>query len=442
VATRPTQAEKAPVVEPTDKPAPRRSAAYTASELQAVLMGFADNHSARLAQALSMLEENIPDEVTSHWHILFPTYMKVFNSASSYEMAASPNPGGGLLDMAVMVTLLSTVWEDYWVPEVFGEVGENVLSELRRSEIDIWEIAREVMDDQQRQELRLLIEQWRKANPHVNRVSFVRFSDFAESRRKSTLMKAAWKGLFFRSVSEAAEATERIRLFSERAMYLLSRMQLVATFQVELASKEFFHQPEVLRMLNRFDMFLALNERFVRFLESTPGLIQTERIAAIEQAFEGVAKEREGLEGLLSESDDLEALLADVRKTFAAANELAATVDNTVAAVGELLEEHARAQAERPPAKPLDIADIQEVVSEASDALREAKETLESSERMLVSPGWVERADELYRGAEVVDVRVRGILQRAFLLAAGLIVFFFAVLFCYQLAAKRFTRSR
>jgi hypothetical protein len=46
------------------------------------------------------------------------------------DIAASTNPGAALLDMTVYVTLKRMVWQDYWMPEVYGEAGRPVLDIL------------------------------------------------------------------------------------------------------------------------------------------------------------------------------------------------------------------------------------------------------------------------------------------------------------------------
>ena len=90
-----------------------------------------------------------------------------------------------------------------------------------------------------------------------------RFSDFGELRPDSPLAEATQPGGFFPEVSEAAQAADEIRLFGDRAMYLLSRMQVISNFQIDLAYRELVTEPEIRQALEAEEAALGELSRSV-----------------------------------------------------------------------------------------------------------------------------------------------------------------------------------
>ena len=129
--------------------------------------------------------------------------------AAAYHIAATPYPGAALLDMLVLVTLNRMVWEEYWVPQVYGQLAADMVTMLRKLEGDIWALAAEVLTPTQRQELRDVLRAWRDKYPDKIGVSFIRFSDFGELGRKPSLEQARKAGACWRRSNKRRKRQRR-----------------------------------------------------------------------------------------------------------------------------------------------------------------------------------------------------------------------------------------
>lgn len=301
--------------------------AITEEELQSEVMSFAD----RLASMISQTAVVFEKQLLSPEVRVRAREMKVFTVAAAFEAAAGPNPAVALLDTVVMVTLNRTVWEEYWRPKVFGEPAEGVIETWKKLEADIWSIAARVLTQDEQQELRRLIQEWRRNHPDQVAVNFIRFTDFGASRRKSPLTSAQRPGGLL-GIQEATAAVDKMRLLTERAMFHISRMQLIASLQFELALADLFAQPETIRALDTSAKLPDDLERLSVALKQLPvraeemlypaiaeidRLIERNRQAAIVQLSERVAAERQAiLRDLASEEERLRNLIGDAREVL------------------------------------------------------------------------------------------------------------------------------
>ena len=168
------------------------SPSLNAEELQIAMMSFADSWASHINEAAALLVKRVATpEVRYH-----ATDFRLYAMAAAYDIAASPYPGPALLDMLVLVSLNRMVWEEYWMPKVYGQPAADLVATLQQLEEDIWELAAKVLTPVQRQELRDLLRAWRDKYPDKTRVNFIRFSDFGELGRKPSLEAARKAGGF------------------------------------------------------------------------------------------------------------------------------------------------------------------------------------------------------------------------------------------------------
>src|SRR4030042_2462924 len=91
-----------------------------------------------------------------------------------------------MLDLVVVATLVSQVWiDDDRVAEVFAGREELLIGALQHGRVEAWGLAAQVLRPDQIDLLDYLLWDWRRHNPDMVRVSFVRFSNFAIGRGKS-----------------------------------------------------------------------------------------------------------------------------------------------------------------------------------------------------------------------------------------------------------------
>jgi hypothetical protein len=176
-------------------------------------MSFADNWASQIVEATALLVQRVarPDVR------LEADRFKHNAMAAAYHIAATPSPGAALLDMLVLVTLNRMVWEEYWVPQVYGPLAADMVTMLRKLEGEIWALAAEVLTPTQRQEVRDVLRAWRDTYPDKIGVSYIRFSDFGELGRQPSLEQARKAGGLLAPLTHATQAADAIRLWGDRA---------------------------------------------------------------------------------------------------------------------------------------------------------------------------------------------------------------------------------
>jgi len=257
-------------------------------ELQAAVMSFADTTNSRFAQIADII-----DKIGTPQARLTAARMLVFDISSNVEIAAGPYPGIALLDMTVITSLRRMVWEDFWIPKVFGEQANPVLEVLKATEKDIWRIAAKIMTKDQLDELARVILQWRKNNPKQVSVNYVRFDDFGDLGLKPSMRKLVTPGGLFASVREATIIAQDMKVAIDRAFYLMSRMQLVINFQIKLAYLEMIFQPEANGIVDTSKKMVGLTERYAEIAENLPDQISKEATEVLGVLFTELAKNRD-----------------------------------------------------------------------------------------------------------------------------------------------------
>ena len=162
----------------------------TQQEAQSALMAFSDRYFAMTldaARALDLGSATPEDRYTT-------AAARFLALMVTTDIAASPNPAAAVLDMTVLVTLKRAVFEDYWMPEVFGEAALPVLDAYLELEQDIWGIAAAVYTPEQLSELRTSIDEWSAEHPDVVAVDYVRLAELGDSRQVRTLVDAGRSG--------------------------------------------------------------------------------------------------------------------------------------------------------------------------------------------------------------------------------------------------------
>lgn len=274
-------------------------------ELQAAVMAYADTTNTLMGEAAAII-----DAIGTPQARLTAARMLVFNLSSNTEIASGPYPGVSLLDMTVIATLRRMVWEDFWIPQIFGEEGKPALAIIVEAERDIWEVAERIMTPTQIKELKRVIMAWRTKYPNKISVNYVRFEDFGELGLKPSMRKLIAPGGLFASVEEAARVAQDMKLAIDRAFYLVSRMQLLVNFQIRLAYLEMVFQPEANGLITSTEQMVGLSERYADIAENLPTEISTEASKLINQLFVNLSKQRDetlnkALTGMTTWQDDV-----------------------------------------------------------------------------------------------------------------------------------------
>jgi len=401
-------------------------------ELQAAVISYANRFMATVGQAAFRFEEKVPTPEGR----LIAAARKVYSLSAVTEIAAGPRPGPALLDLVVVATLNRLVWEEYWRPQVFGMPATIMVEAFTKMEKDAWQMAARVMTPSQTAEFRDLILDWYYDNPGQIAVDYIRFSDFGELGKKPNLKEIQKPGGLLAPVSEAVQAVDEVRLTSERAMFLLTKMQLIMGFQVELIYKQMVVQPEVGRILADVTRFRETTEQFVALLEKMPLQLSAERAAALDDVSGLVARERaavltafderqssiraivgdvqatldrvnETFSGLQKTTIDIERLLAGTEKTALVFKDLVQSVDQVASRF--------EPDTTREPAKPLDIEDVAATLDRLQQTIKEINALVLSVDQ--AGSPLAARVSELFN--EAAAARIDQLFWRmVFLLAA------------------------
>ena len=419
-------------------------------ELQSAVISYANRFIATIGQAAFNFEEAIPTPQGR----LIASARKVYSLSAATEIAAGPNPGPALLDLVVMATLNRMVWEDYWRPQVFGMPATVMVDAFKKMETDAWDLVAKVMTPMQREEFRDLILDWYSDNPGQVAVDYIRFSDFGELGKKPNLKEIQKPGGLLAPVREAKAAVDEVRMTSERAMFLLTKMQLIIGFQAELVYKQLVMQPEMDTLFKDISGFRTTADRFADLLERLPGQVADERSAALTDVEHLVTRERiavlkavddkaavlhqinkdvqETLDRVDTTFNSLQKTTADAERLIQGAQQTAIAAQALVSAVDQLA---ARFEPKDPtaPSKPFDINDY-------ITAIEKVQATLESLNQMTLSAGQSSTpliTSILDQFNEAADQRIDYIFWRLFQLTVAI-----GVIIVVILVVGRFTRRR
>ena len=260
---------------PKEKEGPH---SMTQAELQSLVMNFSDS----FAVSVFAATHDLKNRVASPQDRRDILERGLFFTTAAWMTAANANPVVSLLDMVVMVTLGRIVWEEYWLPQVWGDQGKRMLEVLRKGEAEIWAIAAKVLTQEQQQELHALIREWRASHPGKVIVAHKRFSDFAALRQKSPLADAARSGGLL-GIKGAARAVDEIRLVSERAMFYLERMPPLLTWHAELLFYKLSAFPGIEQLRSDSATLSNAFGQLAKMTDQLPVLIEKERTAMIDQ---------------------------------------------------------------------------------------------------------------------------------------------------------------
>jgi len=225
-----------------------------------------------------------------------------------------------------------------------------------------------------------MILDWNAANPGQVAVDYIRFSDVGGLGKKPNLKEIQKPGGLLAPIREATQAADEVRMTSERAMFLATKMQLVAGFQVELVYKQLVMQPEVVKVLENITKFRETSEHFALLLEKLPEDVAGERKAMM-KAFDVRESKVRGIMGeVQSTLDRVDGTFANLQKTTADAERLLAGTEKTGLVFQNLVQSVDRLTTKfepkgpTEPSRPFDIKDYTEVLTQLQDTVQRLNE--------------------------------------------------------------------
>jgi len=265
---------------------------------------------------------------------------KLRQGTSAFDIAAGENPKLNAVDLVVLATLSRGVVENYWVGQKFGSSALPLLEAHRYLETNAWALIAEVLTFEQQAELRGLIKQWAQQNPDQRYVGAVRLRDFMEVLGTKGFQQQAAKpnsvlNLLnvdpLSGLDPAVRAIEQTRYFAERLMFYVERAPRLLSWQVEVLSYQVSAQPAPQQVLSNLNSLTQSAHVFANTAELLPGLVNTQREAAINQLFTGIATERSNiLASLNAQESQLRELLPEMRQTLNAGSDMGNSLNGAI----------------------------------------------------------------------------------------------------------------
>ncbi len=401
----------------------------TEVELQSDLMSYADRFASILIQSFEDFDAQGPT-LKARRFVLGDV---VYSLSSVFTIAADPNPQVALLDMIAVTTLGRIIYEDNII-QMYGEKIEIMIEGFQELETDIWQISSKVLTNEQQQELRKLIFQWRKQNPSKVVYNYIRFSDFAAERRKSTLVKKRKTDGIFKSVKQATEQVEEMRMLAERGIFLGTRLPLLTGTFAEAWMSQLIANPEFKKIQDDIHSFSLVSQRMADVAEQMPDQMMKELSkirwhtvnqvmkevtkwsdVTLDKVMEKVAIEREAfisqfmdrlfgekesmLQGLVAEEQRLTALVTEFRQTITEGNNLLGTV-NTLTDKFNI----GGPSAESVDSKPFDFKEYQDAIAEVTTLVESTNKLVDTVGLAQLLPELVKAIDQVgNEGEELID---------------------------------------
>jgi hypothetical protein len=403
------------------RPASGENAAQmTEAALRADLMSYADRYASMSVDRLVVLERENNDAKTRDVGLVH----RVYNLTAMFELAIAPNVSVALLDMMALATFTRLVWEKQYRDEVFGDAAQPVVDAMRELETDAWSIGASVLTGDQIRALRDLVEGWYRDHPNQVSVSHLRLANIGRGET-SFVAEAERPGGFF-GVGEAVDTLEDTQALLERTLWFVTRLQMVARWQIEMTFLRIMNSPEMAGLRENLETLPALPaevaERSLTVSRELLHDITVEREAAVNQILTGLAEERRNLLDTIASAEGPRAALGDLRTTIDAMGGLVSRIDGLVARLEPLMPEKG-APAGAPPGRPFDITEYRDAAAEFTRTIERLDTLVGSIERTLAAPTLGERLPALYaEGRGLVRSLFRAGLALVAILLAGLLL--------------------
>lgn len=198
--------------------------------LQDSLQRFVGSFEDRVGQECYFLEKALP----KNSFIIQRQQLTYFSSA--IEIATGPMPEVNLLDMLTFVHLSGDRIKKFWIPEYYKEAGKRIHEAFIEFEGELWEIAEEITNINQKTKILETWESWKKKHPDLILVERVRLSEAAGVRGNQELHRVEGLGGIFHGVKEALSTADETYLLANRSLFYAQRLPTLIRLESRLAT--------------------------------------------------------------------------------------------------------------------------------------------------------------------------------------------------------------
>jgi hypothetical protein len=338
------------------------------------------------------------------------------------------------------------------------------LERLQRAETHAWTSARKALSEDQLSTPRGLIGAGIAENPDRTVVALVRFNEFSDERKISSLrLRGEARGLL-REVGKAVVAVDDARLLGERLLWFAGRYPYLLGEQTELTAYRLMDQPEGTQLIDAVAPLRQLSEALTERIGTLPkdldaqqgaffermageraaaiaqlqtalqatvkesvelanARVNTQRTEAIDQLFDRLARERgQLLDDFAARQDQLLGVMTELKQTITVSGNLARNLTDTVNAIDHVVGRFDRAPDSK--REPLRMTDVRDAAPATGHAAEKVTLLLERLIALLESGSWDTRIANLTHPTDAIidDVFWRGgILIGLLILGLGLL---------------------
>src|SRR3954447_12155662 len=249
------------------------------AELESAIDAYADRYAALVGSAVDQIKADNPDAGQRR----VAHRIKLSGLLAMNDIASSTDPYTQTLDLLVMVTLQSRIWiDELGAEQAFGDRAPILVQALRQARVEAWQLAARVMTDEQLDTVDYLIWDWRRKNPGVDQVEFIKFKGFGGPRVSGVVTELKSGGGFLAPISETNAELREYRRLAERAFWYGKRAPNIAGIQAEAAANEILAAPEIGQLIESVNRTSAAGDRVSQTIAAFPQTIERERKAVVE----------------------------------------------------------------------------------------------------------------------------------------------------------------
>lgn len=358
--------------------------------LQSEVMRMADLYVASVAQASDEFRAEVPTPEGR----LAALQWKLLEATAAYINASGENPVLNAVDLAVLANMSLYAIENQWIRGPFGARADPLLKAHRQLEQATWEILDPLLSPEQLKTLRELVDEYHHRFPNSRFAAGIRLPELATSLGWGTDQEASRRGASllsllymdpFAGLDPATIALQQTRLLAQRAMYYGQRMPMLLGWQVELTTYQIAGQPESRDLLQDLNRASEAAIDLSRSAQGLPEMIRTEREAALDQFFSGLARERaELVRAMESQESTLRELMPQARQTLEAGDQTATALNTAIQSLDAFVRYVSTPDPTAPPdtnSRPFDVRDYGTAAVQIGAAARDLNVTLESLNR-------------------------------------------------------------
>jgi hypothetical protein len=398
-------------------PAAKRTDQITENELEQLTYGFADRYFTYIITATENIERNNANAVQRRR----AHQVRLVQVSAIYDIATNADPFTRLLDFMLVVTLQSQKWiEDDQAERWFGERAQPLIYASRKAREDIWQIAARTMTTEQLEVIDYLIWDWRRRNPGIELVSYVRFDDFAAARGKSVIADVKSGGGMLAPVGEATKAVDEMRMLGERAFFYAKRLPFLVNWQMRAAIDD------------------VLTDSEARELSSA--LLNASRTLA--RLPQDLGREREAILAMLSgEGPMLQSATSQYRGAVGDTTALVRALTGLTSSSQRTLETLDRVvSSKNGQGDRFDIREYDAMLEKILATLQEANR-LAAATALVIGSMQPEQFDRIAKGGSLhAQTVAQGVIDGAFWRAVVILVIFFVLLALYRVLSVKLDR--